>query len=78
MPCGKISMPWPKLATSLPLVSNFRMDGSCDIWPVVRSRQLFAPQRSATQIERPSGSMSTALVEPQVRPSGNLKCPVIV
>ena len=30
------------------------------------------PQRSATQTLTPSRSMSTAFVEPQVRPSGNL------
>ena len=66
-------MPWPKLVTSFPDASNFRIEGDADIWPVARSRQLFVPQRSATQMLRPSRSISTALVEPHVRPSGSLK-----
>ena len=39
---------------------------------------VFAPQRSATQMNLPSGETSTALVDPQVRPSGSLKYPSIV
>src|ERR1700752_4385185 len=79
MPCGKMSRPWPKLATNLPEASNLRIDGKFDIWPVARSRQLLAPQRSATQMLRPSLSISTALVEPHVRPSGILKkCSIVV
>ena len=66
-------MPWPKLVTSLPEASNFRIDGELDICPVARSRHEFAPHRSATQMLRPSRSISTALVAPQVRPSGILK-----
>ena len=43
-------------------------------WP--RSQQLLAPQRSPTQIDVPSLSMSTALVDPQVRPLGSLTAAV--
>src|SRR3954469_14158489 len=73
MPCGKISRPAPKLLTSLPVESNLSTVGRSDILPVARSAHLFAPQRSATQIDLPSLSMSTALVDPHVRPSGSLK-----
>src|SRR5262245_4036732 len=73
MPCGKIKRPAPKLFTSLPVESNFSTVGRSDILPLARSRQLFTPQRSATQIDLPSLSMSTALVDPHVRPSGSLK-----
>jgi hypothetical protein len=59
-----MNKPAPKLATSVPDASNFSTVGRFD------PTQLFAPQRSATQIDRPSGSMSTALVAPQVRPAG--------
>ena len=56
-----------------------RIDGRLDICPVARSRQLFAPQRSPTQMLRPSLSISTALVDPHVRPSGILKkCSTVV
>src|SRR4051794_9527966 len=71
-------MPAPKLVTSFPVGSNFNTLGSLDILPVARSRQLFAPQRSATQTDLPSLSISTALVEPHVRPSGSLKKSFIV
>jgi hypothetical protein len=40
--------------------------------------QEFAPQRSATQIDFPSLSISTALVEPQVLPSGSFAQPSTV
>ena len=60
-------MPAPKLFTSLPVSSNFRTVSS------VEPMQEFAPQRSPTQIDLPSLSTSTALVEPHVRPSGILK-----
>jgi hypothetical protein len=66
-------MPVPKLCTSLPDSSNLRITGNGDIAFLVRSQQVLAPQRSPTQIDLPSLSMSTALVEPQVRPSGILK-----
>jgi hypothetical protein len=65
MPCGKINRPSPKALTSLPEASNLRMGGS------FLPAQLFAPQRSATQMLLPSRSISTALVEPHVRPSGS-------
>src|SRR5262249_6950458 len=73
MPCANAIMPAPKLFTSLPDASNFRTGSSGDILPVAGSAQLLAPHRSATQIDFPSLSMSTALVDPQVRPAGSLK-----
>jgi hypothetical protein len=72
MPCGKIISPLAKLATRLPSRSNFRTTGRSE------PRQEFAPQRSATQIETPSLSMSTALVAPHVRPAGIFAQPSIV
>src|ERR1700728_607090 len=66
MPCGKRNIPSPKLLTSFPEASNFRIGGS--FFP----SQVFAPQRSATQTLLPSRSISTALVDPHVRPSGSL------
>src|SRR5262245_12052133 len=78
MPCGNTNMPWPKLATILPLWSNLHTVWSGAISPLARSQQEFAWQRSATQMLRPSLSMSTALVEPHVRPSGSLAQPSIV
>ena len=78
MPCGKMSSPLPKLFTSFPDESNFRMVGSSEISPVARFRHVLAPHRSATQIDRPSRSMSTALVDPQVRPSGIFAQPSMV
>ena len=67
MPCGKISSPAPKLFTSFPDASNFRIEGRLE------PAQEFVPQRSATQMLRPSLSISTALVDPHSRPSGSLK-----
>src|SRR6185436_20841833 len=83
MPCGKIIMPAPKLFTNLPVASNFSTDGRSDILPVVRSRHelplgVCGPQRSATQIDLPSLSTSTALVDPHVRPSGSFAHPSIL
>src|SRR5687767_15150472 len=63
MPCGDWMTPAPNDFTSLPVASNLRIGSSVDV------RQLFAEQRSATQMLLPSLSMSTALVEPHVRPS---------
>src|SRR5207247_1408654 len=60
MPCGKMNIPAPKLLTSLPVSSNFRTAGRFD------PAQLFAPHRSATQIDLPSGAISTALVAPNL------------
>src|SRR5271168_588505 len=73
-----MNMPAPKLVSSLPFVSNFKITGMFNISPVARSRQLLAPHRSATQIDLPSLSMSTALVEPHFRPSGNCPQPLMV
>ena len=64
MPCGKVNIPPPKLRTGVPDGSNLKTVGSLE------PAQLFAPHRSATQTETPSGSMSTALSAPHVRPSG--------
>jgi hypothetical protein len=62
-------LPWestatPSAALGFPEASNFRTGGRLD------PAQLFAPHRSATQIDFPSRSISTALVDPHVRPSG--------
>src|SRR5215831_12030995 len=54
----------PKLLTSLPDASNLRMVGRFD------PAQVFAPHLSATQMDLPSGSISTALVAPPALPSG--------
>src|SRR5215468_5342508 len=82
MPCGKISSPAPKDFTSLPDASNFRIGSRFEPsqakgLPSANSRPIWfgganAPQRSPTQTLLPSGSISTAEVEPQVRPSGSL------
>src|SRR5882724_9016319 len=82
MPCAKMIMPAPKLLTSLPDASNFKIGGASDILPVARSIHpllwgVKPPQRSATQIDLPSLSTSTALVEPHVRPSGSFAQPSI-
>src|SRR6185437_6361233 len=73
MPCGATSMPEPNAFTILPVESNFITGGTLFHWPVLGSKQPFAPQRSATQMDLPSLSISTALVEPQGRPAGSLK-----
>ena len=65
-------MPAPKLFTSFPVLSNFSTGSRGDIFPAA-SAHLFAPQRSAIQIDLPSLSISTALVDPHERPSGSLK-----
>src|ERR1043166_6565243 len=72
MPWGDAITPAPKCATSLPLASNLSTGSSVD------PTQLLAPHRSATQMLTPSLSMSTALVDPQVRPSGILAQPSTV
>src|SRR4029079_9966385 len=77
MPCAKATMPAPKLFTSLPLASNLSTGSSGDILPVA-SAHLFSPQRSATQMDIPSLSTSTALVEPHLRPSGSFSGSLIV
>ena len=59
MPCGNRNRPSPKLLTSFPEASNFITTGSFE------PAQLFAPHRSAIQIERPSMSGSTVLIDPQ-------------
>src|SRR5262245_30555315 len=72
MPWGNTKRPPAKLFTSLPSASNLRSTARLE------SPQLFAPHLSATQIDRPSRSISTALVDPQVRPSGILAQPSTV
>src|SRR5215510_14604611 len=64
MPCGKMNMPAPKLLTRFPFSSNLRTTGRDE------PAQEFAPHRSATQMDLPSGAISTALVDPQFLPSG--------
>ena len=71
-------MPWPNCATILPFGSNLNTVLSGDISLVLMSKQLFTAQRSATQMLLPSRSMSTALVDPHVRPSGSFAQPSIV
>src|SRR5512143_3348341 len=66
IPCGAIRSPAPKCATTVPVESNFRIGSRLEV------AQLFVLHRSAIQILVPFLSMSTALVEPQVRPSGSL------
>src|SRR5512142_250648 len=56
----------PKLFSSFPEASNLRIGGS-----LLPAHEL-APQRSATQMLAPSRSISTALVDPHMRPSGSL------
>src|SRR3984893_6505878 len=78
MQCGNTSAPAPKLFTKLPETTNFRMGGNGESEQANGSPGFIIegganePQRSATQTLTPSRSMSTAFVEPQVRPSGNL------
>src|SRR4030095_11393501 len=78
MPCGNTIMPAPKLLTSLPDASKCSTVSSVDISPLAASQQVLALHRSATQIVFPSLSISTALVDPQERPSGNFANPSIV
>src|SRR5262245_33783135 len=64
---------------SLPEESNFRIGSSVetshanDVPGSMREGGRDSPQRSPTQTLVPSGSMPTALVEPQLRPCGS--CP---
>ena len=64
MPCGNRNTPAAKLLTSRPSESNLSSAGSSE------PAQVFAPHLSPTQMDFPSRSISTALVDPQVRPSG--------
>ena len=64
IPCGQASRPAPKLRTSFP--SLVKSSTGSTLEPT----QVLAPQRSATQM-LPSAAMSTALVEPHVRPAGS-------
>src|SRR5215510_7702948 len=64
IPCGKTNIPAPKLVIRFPDESNLSTAGRFE------PPQVFAPHRSATQIDLPSGSISTALVDPHVLPSG--------
>ena len=66
IPCGERIIPAPNDFTSVAVRVELSTGSS------VEPTQLFAPQRSATQTLRPSRSIATALVEPQVRPSGHL------
>src|SRR5882672_11143882 len=64
MPCGKANIPLPKLLTSLPEASNFRIGSRFE------PTQVFEPQRSTAQTLLPSGAISTPAVEPHWRPPG--------
>ena len=63
---------WIERSSSAPVESNLRTGSRLE------PAQLLAPHRSATQMLTPSRSISTALVEPQVRPSGILAQPSTV
>src|SRR5262245_1238028 len=63
-PCGNTNIPSPKLFNSLPDASNLSTTGRFD------PTQEFSPHLSATQMDFPSRSISTALVAPHFRPSG--------
>src|ERR1051326_9572884 len=58
IPCGKIIVPLPKLFTSLPEPSNFRIGSSVEL------RQVFAPQGSPTQIDVPPLSTPPPRADP--------------
>src|SRR5689334_10061329 len=73
IPCGKMNIPSPKLFTRLPESSNFRIGATLSL-----PAQEFAPHRSPTQMLLPSRSISTALVDPQVLPSGSFAQPSTV
>src|SRR5260370_35126971 len=85
MPCGNTSNPAPKLFTNLPDESNLRTGSRSDpsqlkgtpgcIWDA--GTKPCAPQRSSTHTLDPSGSISTALVDPQMRPGGSFPHPSI-
>jgi hypothetical protein len=78
MPCGNNSRPAPKLFNRFPDESNLRTGSSFEPSQangsagLMRDGGMDSPQRSATQTLVPSGSMATALVDPQLRPSGSL------
>jgi hypothetical protein len=65
-------IPSPNDFTMLPFASNLKIEARFE------PAQLFAPHRSATQMLTPSLSISTALVDPHVRPSGSFAHPAIV
>ena len=73
-----MNMPAPKLFTSLPDASNFRIGSRFEPSQANGSPGLNAdgganvPHRSASHTLVPSGSISTPAVEPQLRPSGIL------
>src|SRR6516162_5059157 len=72
MPCGATNISEPKLFRTLPLGPSLKITSIFLISRVWVSRQLLAPQRSATHTDTPSLSISTALVEPIFRPSGSV------
>src|ERR1700704_1732676 len=77
MPCGNSSSPAPKLFSSFPDESNFRIGSSLEpsqpngCAGATREGGRDSPHRSPTQTLVPSGSMATALVDPHVLPSGS-------
>jgi len=62
-------MPAPRLFTSLPVVSNFRIGAALE------PTQNWSPHRSNAQMLAPSGSIVIPAVDPIFRPSGSLKKP---
>src|SRR5262245_27312938 len=64
IPCGKRSMPAPKLLSNLPDGSNSRTGDRLE------PAHELTPHRSATQMW-PLGAMKTALLDPIVRPGGS-------
>ena len=60
-------MPAPRLLTTLPDASNFRMGATLD------PTQSFAPHRSNTHTLVPSRSIVMPAVDPTLRPSGIAK-----
>jgi hypothetical protein len=75
IPCGHLTMPLPKLVTTLPEASNL-MTGSRSVR--CTHAPMLPPQRSATQTLVPSRSIATALVDPQIRPLGSLAQSAVV
>ncbi len=78
MPCGNSINSAPKLFKSLPEESNLRIGSSFEPSQPNGTAGLTcdggrdSPHRSATQTLVPSGSIATALVEPQARPAGSV------
>src|SRR5436190_19540414 len=64
IPCGHRIWPAPNILRMLPFESNLMIGSTFE------PAQEFEPHRSAAQMLRPSGSTSTALTDPHLRPLG--------